>query len=70
METRKTRLRAIIDEEYSSTMSAEGTTADGSAEPNLSAVKNHVEVIHSQIREKMKDCKKLENERKILEFHK
>ena len=40
------------------------------SESNLSIARNSLEEVNLHIIEKSKDCKKLENERKVLNFHK
>ena len=69
MEAKRSGLKAIIDEEYMK-MNIGETTAFSVSEPNLSVARRNVEEVHSQIKRRAKDCKKLENEWKILEFHK
>ena len=46
------------------------TTGFSLTQPSSSIARNIIEEIYSQIKKKSKDCKKLENERKVLEFHK
>ena len=41
-----------------------------SCEPDMHIVKQEIQHCHRQVREMEKDFKKLENEKKILEFHK
>ena len=40
------------------------------AEPDVQAVKEEIRKKHKQAREMEQDVKKLENEKKIIEFHK
>ena len=69
LETRKTNLKTKIDEEYGNTL-AKDIPTDGISVANLSIARSSVEEVYSEINGKAKDCKKLEMERKILEFHK
>lgn len=69
MEEKRTGLKFIVDKEYMKVNIGE-TTGFSLSEPNLSIARRNIDEIHSQIKKKSKDCKKLENERKILEFHK
>ena len=69
MEEKRTGLKSIVDKEYMK-MTIGETTGFSLSEPSLSVARSNIEEIHSQINKKSKDCKKLENERKILEFHK
>ena len=65
---RKTCLKAKIDQECSDAIMDDMT--NGLSEDSVSIMKSSVIKISEQISGKAKDCKKLENERKILEFHK
>lgn len=69
MEEKRTGLKSIVDKEYMK-MDIGETTGFSLSEPSLSVARSNIEEIHSQIKKKSKDCEKLENERKILEFHK
>lgn len=68
MESKRTGLKSIIEKEYMKMNTGEAT-AFSLSEPSLRVARRNIEEIHSQIKRKSKDCKKLENERKILEFH-
>ena len=65
---RKTCLKAKIDQECGDAIMDDIT--NGLSEDSVSIVKSSVIKTSEQISGKAKDCKKLENERKILEFHK
>lgn len=54
--------------EYQSAM--EGVVSADLSQPNMQSVKHEIERLHKQVRERERDFKKLENEKKILEFHK
>ena len=69
MEERRTRLKSIIGKEYVK-MNIGETTGFSLTQPSSSIARNIIEEIYSQIKKKSKDCKKLENERKVLELHK
>lgn len=66
MEEKTSGLRSVIEKEYVK-LNVGDTTG---FRPSLSVARSSIEGICSQIKKKSKDCKKLENERKILEFHK
>ena len=69
MEEKRTGLKSIVNKEYMK-MDIGETTGFSLSESSLSVARSNIEEIHSQIKKKSKDCEKLENERKILEFHK
>ena len=69
MEEKRTGLKSVIDKEYMK-MNIGETPAFSLSGPSLSVARSSIEEICSQIKKTSKDYKKLENERKILEFHK
>lgn len=69
MNGKKTGLKADVDKECVKMNTGEMSSFHLS-DPNLGMARSGIEDIHSHIKEKEKDCKKLENERKILDFHK
>ena len=68
MEEKKAGLDVLINDEYSSTVV--GISASELSEPKSSILRCNVVEINSQIDGRANDCIKLENERKILAFHK
>lgn len=69
IEERKAKLSIFIDEEYSDAV-AKARISRRILEPQSSTVRHDIVQVDSQIDGKTKDCLKLENERKILAFHK
>ena len=67
IKARKTKLKAIVDEHN---FIYDDSSVSGSSESNCGSARNVLEEVNVQIKDKAKDCRKLENERKILEFHK
>lgn len=69
IEERKTKLSISIDEECNDSVT-KVTTSSGFSEPQPSTVRRDIVRVDLQIDGRAKDCLKLENEKKILAFHK
>lgn len=69
IEERKAKLSVFIDEECNDTVT-KVTTSSGFSEPKSSTVRRDIVQVDLQIDRRAKDCLKLENEKKILAFHK
>lgn len=68
IEERKAKLNIFIDEQCNDTDKV--TTSGGFSESKSSTVRRDIVQVDLQIDERAKDCLKLENEKKILAFHK
>lgn len=67
LEEKKCKIEQATLDEYHTAMDG---VSDAPSQPDLHAVKDEVHKIHKQAREMERDLKKLENEKKIIEFHK